>query len=83
MQIQHIDKYDRHGCNIRPHGRKLGMIEYWGEITNHEFNSAGRSGGLYEKLDEARAIASSLPGYEEKLAIPDLVFIYDEALEAK
>jgi hypothetical protein len=77
MQIKEIDSYSKHGCCIRPApGQKLGMIEYYHDVTNHEFNGAYGSGGLFEKLEAAKEVAAKLPGYTEKLAIPDLVFCF-------
>ena len=79
MQAKQIESYTRHGCNIKPClGKKLMLIEYYEDVTNHEFMGAYKNGGLYDKLDEAKAIANQFPGYEEKLAIPDLVFLCDE-----
>ena len=80
MEIQKIQKYDRHGCNFAPKPRhRLGLIEYSSEVTNHEFNGAYGLSGLYEKLEQAREIAKSKPGYTEVLAIPDIVFFFAES----
>jgi hypothetical protein len=79
MEVKQIESYKLNGCNINPsHGKKLMLIEYYEDVTNHEFLGAYRSEGLYDKLDKAKAIAKQFPGYEEKLAIPDLVFLCDE-----
>jgi hypothetical protein len=76
MKIKEIDSYSKHGCCIRPApGQKLGMIEYWSDVA-HGFNGAYGSGGLFEKLEAAKEVAAKLPGYTEKLAIPDLVFCF-------
>ncbi|MGL5060302.1 MAG: hypothetical protein ACRC62_09985 [Microcoleus sp.] len=81
MEAKQIELYDRHGCCIKPRaGKKLMIIEYNVEVTNHEFNGAYQSGGLFEKLAEATAIAKQYPGYEEYLGIPDLVFMCDEEI---
>jgi hypothetical protein len=77
MKIKEIDSYSKHGCCIRPApGQKLGMIEYYHDVTNHGFNGAYGSGGLFEKLEAAKEVAAKLPGYSERLAIPDLVFCF-------
>jgi hypothetical protein len=82
MQIKEIDSYSKHGCCIRPApGQRLAMIEYWSDVE-HGFNGAYGRAGLLEKLKTAkelataREIAAKLPGYSERLAIPDLVFCF-------
>jgi hypothetical protein len=80
MEIQNIDSYTEHGCNIRPYaGYKLAVIDYYDDVTNHEFNSAHSNGGIYEKLDEAKQLAANTYGEViKKLEIPDFVFMYKD-----
>jgi hypothetical protein len=75
MELKQIDSYTRHGCNIVPEkGESLWCIEYFEDVTNHEFNGAYGSGGIFEKLERAREKVKDFDGYKEYLAIPDLVF---------
>lgn len=71
MQIEYADSYTEHGTNI--HGN-LAIVRCHHEVTNWDFNSAYRRGGLYEYLDKAKALVKEHhPNHSVALDIPDLV----------
>jgi hypothetical protein len=78
MQIQYIDSYTKHGCDIQG---QLGLISY-SDRANHGFNSAHQQSGLFDWLGRAKALATEYhPDMMIILAIPDLVFSYGDTLK--
>ena len=73
MEIVYADSYTKNGCYCRG---KLGIIEYSKfDERRGEFNSAHRSGGLFDQLGKAKALMQERhPKTVAILSIPDLVF---------
>lgn len=72
MKIEYTDGYNEYGCNF---GGNLGVIRYWDSVSNREFNSANKKGGLFDAVDAAKELMlSAHPDAFIILEIPDLVF---------
>ncbi len=73
LSIEYIESYTDITCNVTGN---VGVIKYY-EHCNHGFNSAYQSGGLFDWLEAAEALAKEKhPGCVVRLSMPDCVFTY-------
>lgn len=80
MKIEWLkDGYTDHGCKILPTtDKRVGMVNYYPEVKNHEFNGAYKQDGLFDCLKKAKELVKAeCKNVEIELAIPDLVFRCD------